>query len=509
MTLSTELIAKFVKATKDSDKTKTDTIVYGTVVKQGTSTYVQFDGSELLTPVSATADTHSGERVTVMIKNHNAIITGNISSPAARVDDITDVSEVKDTIQEFEILLGYKITTEDLSAVNATINSLIGKSADLEEVTAITAELENLRAMYAELKYVYAEDVEALNAQIESIEAIFGSYADLSADELEAINADITNLRGYNASFTYVEADMLHALHAAIEDLEVKKLSVTDAVIKYANIDFSNIGQAAMEYLYSRSGLIENVVIGDGIITGVLAGVTIKGDLIEGGTVVADKLVIQGEDGLYYKLNMSGETVEAEQTEYNSLNGTIILAKSITAEKIAVDDLVAFDATIGGFQITEDAIFSDVKDSEDNTVRGTYLDKEGQVNFGDADHYIKYYRDDNGEYHLAISAETILYNINGQQRSIADLGVIGEYVKIGTYEDEPCIELGETDSDFKLVITNTRIMFMEGTGVPAYISNQSLFIKKAVIEEELQQGGFIWKARSNGNLGLIWKGVSS
>ena len=90
-----------------------------------------------------------------------------------------------------------------------------------------------------------------------------------------------------------------------------------------------------------------------------------------------------------------------------------------------------------------------------------------------------------------------------------DLGILNDYVKIGTYEDEPCIELGESDSDFKLLITNTRIMFMEGSSVPAYINNQSLYIKKAVIEEELEQGEFIWKARSNGNLGLIWKGASS
>ena len=95
------------------------------------------------------------------------------------------------------------------------------------------------------------------------------------------------------------------------------------------------------------------------------------------------------------------------------------------------------------------------------------------------------------------------------QQAVDDLGILNDYVKIGTYENEPCIELGETDSDFKLLITNTRIMFMEGTSVPAYINNQSLFINKAVIEEELQQGEFVWKARSNGNLGLIWKGATS
>lgn len=83
-----------------------------------------------------------------------------------------------------------------------------------------------------------------------------------------------------------------------------------------------------------------------------------------------------------------------------------------------------------------------------------------------------------------------------------------EYVRIGVYEDEPCIELGESDSDFKLLITNTRILFREGSSTPAYITNRSLHIKKAVIEEELIQGQFVWQYRSNGNLGLIWKGVT-
>lgn len=99
--------------------------------------------------------------------------------------------------------------------------------------------------------------------------------------------------------------------------------------------------------------------------------------------------------------------------------------------------------------------------------------------------------------------------VNSLRQAVIDLGVLNDYVKIGTYENEPCIELGESDSDFKLMITNTRIMFMEGSSVPAYINNQSLNIKKAVIEDELQQGEFVWQVRSNGNLGLIWKGANS
>lgn len=92
-------------------------------------------------------------------------------------------------------------------------------------------------------------------------------------------------------------------------------------------------------------------------------------------------------------------------------------------------------------------------------------------------------------------------------QAVSDLGVLAEYVNVTTYEGEPCLELGESDSDFKLFITNTRIMFMEGSDIPTYINNQSLYIKKAVVEEEMQQGGFVWKVRSNGNMGLMWKGA--
>ena len=96
--------------------------------------------------------------------------------------------------------------------------------------------------------------------------------------------------------------------------------------------------------------------------------------------------------------------------------------------------------------------------------------------------------------------------VSNLSNAVDDFGVLTEYVKIGTYEGEPCIELGESDSDFKLLITNTRIMFKEGSGTPAYITNQSMHIKKAVVEEELQQGSYVWKIRSNGNMGLQWIG---
>lgn len=96
--------------------------------------------------------------------------------------------------------------------------------------------------------------------------------------------------------------------------------------------------------------------------------------------------------------------------------------------------------------------------------------------------------------------------INALNQAVNDLSA---YVKIRAYENEPCIELGAGNSDFKLLITNTRIMFMEGSAVPTYISNQTMYIDKLRVETELQQGDFVWTQRANGNLGLMWKEVTS
>lgn len=419
MKLSSDLISQFVKVTNDSKKENDETTVYATVVYNG-KPYVKLDGSDLLTPISTTADVKDGERVTVMIKNHTATVTGNISSPSARTDD---VKEIGSKISEFEIVMAYKVTTEDLEAVNATIENLRAKVGNFTDIDAVTAEINKLQAKFASLEYVSATDMDVLNADIENLQASFATITDLTTEDLEALNAEIANLKGYTADFTYVSADVLEAIKANIKELEVKKLSAESADLKYANIDFANIGEAAIKAFYAKSGVIQDVVISDGQVTGKLVGVTIIGDLIEGGTVKADKLVIKGEDGLYYKLNTNGETISTEQTEYNSLSGTIITAKSITAEKIAVDDLVAFDATIGGFNITENAIYSGVKTAAGNTTRGIYLDSEGQLSVGDANNFLRYYKDQNGDYKLEISAGSISISSSGKtiEETITDI----------------------------------------------------------------------------------------
>lgn len=753
MALSSDLVSRFVKTTKDEPETKKETFVYGTIHIENERTFVKIDGASELTPVAtttyfdSTATSVNGERVVVMIKNHSATILGNITSPSARQEDVSDAIETsnaaKAEIEEFNKIISEKVDTEQFTAEIARIDDLTVK---------------NLNTINAKIEDLEVNKVDANTANISNLTTDHAEFKAATAENFSSVNSTITNLSSDYATFKDTSTNKFTAIEANISDLNTSKLSVEDAAITYANIDFANIGDAAITNLYSKSGFIKNITVEDGVFTGTLSGVTIHGDLIDANTVIADKLIIQGEDVLYRRLNTDGVSITSEevQDDTNSLNGSIIQAKSIIADQISVSDLKAFEATIGGFNITDNSIYSGAKSAPDNTTRGIYLDNYGQVSFGDSNEFVTYKRDQNGDYHLEISASSILfgaskksienaiseasienleiggrnlilnsgeevsfsnslknfdlsdygksvlknchvsisfdmytdepgigldyylryvadgngkavgitklnnltdsytrysttfelgdYNLetfsirstqyttgdnhsetatiyvknikveignkvtdwtpapedmateeevnnaqmsadeaqtlagdnegrissaesilqqlsdcistlvtdqNGTslmtqtengwtfstseiqsvidttsenldalanelgdtsnlvsilQETVNDLGVLSDYVKIITYEDEPCIELGETDSDFKLMITNTRIMFREGSSTPAYLNNQSLYINKAVIEEELQQGEFVWKVRSNGNLGLVWKG---
>ena len=392
MDLSKELVDAFVKVTNDSTENKNESTVYGTIVKLHDTTYVRIDGSDLLTPITSTVAVADGERVTVMIKNHNATVTGNVTSPAAKDSDVQGKANKEDLDVE-------KGRVDELSTRTLTVEEKV--TANEGYISQLTVENETIKgrldAQEADIKVINNEKLSSKDADLK--------YATI--EDANVIHESVRNLEGDYSAFKESSADHFTANDAEIDNLKSQKLNAVDADLKYANIDFSNIGKAAMEYFYAQSGLIKNVTIGDATISGEIVGVTFRGDLIIGNTIVADKLVIKGEDGLYYKLNTDGVVTEKDQTDYNSLNGQIIRAKSVTAEKVAVDDLVAFGATIGGFHITLHSIFSGVKESATNTTRGIFLGDDGQFAFGDGSDYVKYYRDQNGTYKLAISASEI------------------------------------------------------------------------------------------------------
>lgn len=96
MKLPSNLISRFAKLTASDKTEKQETTVYGTIKERNGSKYVLLDGAEILTPVTTTVEFKDGERVTVLLKNHTATVTGNITSPARN----SSVGDLEDTVKE-------------------------------------------------------------------------------------------------------------------------------------------------------------------------------------------------------------------------------------------------------------------------------------------------------------------------------------------------------------------------------------------------------------------------
>lgn len=113
MNLPIDLISQFAKATKSEKSIKTETTVYGTVAHQNGGTYIKFDGSDLLTPVTTTVEMRDGERVAVLLKNHTATVIGNISSPAVGNETVVEVENQLDS----KLTADGFITNEEIDAI--------------------------------------------------------------------------------------------------------------------------------------------------------------------------------------------------------------------------------------------------------------------------------------------------------------------------------------------------------------------------------------------------------
>lgn len=168
--------------------------------------------------------------------------------------------------------------------------------------------------------------------------------------QIQAMTNAIKNVQ-YNA----VYANELYAKtaelgFASINELttEVAKmgfLTAGEADIAYAKIDFSNIEKTTIGQMFLDIGLVSDMTIVDGHITGTLSGVKITGDLFEANTIKADSLLLTGEDGVIYRINATASGLSKEKLsdeKYQKyLSGTDIVAESITTTQLAANSVTA------------------------------------------------------------------------------------------------------------------------------------------------------------------------
>ena len=200
----------------------------------------------------------------------------------------------------------------------------------------------------------------------------------LQANKIAANTGIFEHLLANDAQIKTLKADKLdvdvaNMKQATIDTLRAGTAQVDGLDTAYANIDGANIGEAFIGNVFTKNAMIEGAIVTTLNAAGEIIAVKLNADYIDAHSIKVDRLILLGQDGLYYTLNANGQTMEQLQTNENSLSGSIITAQSITASKVAVDDLAAFKATIAGLILEDGSIHTFGKTSAMSSVDGFFI----------------------------------------------------------------------------------------------------------------------------------------
>ena len=344
MGVSYDLISEFVKITNDKKDDKKEGTVYATVVGGTEDKYVRIDGSDLLTPMDTTTDIEDGERVTLMIKDHKAIVTGNVTTPSASTTKVHKVAEsvnsVSDRVGTFELVVADKVSTNELEAYKATIEVLIANKATIEDLTATNAIIENLKVKDAEIEHAVVENLKATTADINILNADFAQIKTL-------VNGNLTsdNILSFN--------------------LTSEKVTVDDAFIKDAMIDTISAGKINAGKINTNSVSIGSED-GGMLITGSTQQFTDKNGNVRiqiGKDASGDfTFVLYSEDGTGQIINQNGITASA------------------IGDGLIVNNMVSDNAAIAGGKLDISSVITEINGDTSTTIKSSkiYLNEQQQ-----------------------------------------------------------------------------------------------------------------------------------
>lgn len=202
MELSKVIIDDFAKVTNDDRHISQNTTLYGTIKVNGDKNYVQLDGSDLLTPCSSSVNVKDGERVMVVVGGHEAVVTGNMSSPAARLGDVDDAKkEIGDAVDQSLDAYDVKLAQMNELAANTLGFYYTEEKTEDGSIIAYRHDRPNL----SESKIIYKTGIEGFFLSVDggqTWKAGFDSNGDAVLNILYAIGIQSKwiNTRGFTAT---------------------------------------------------------------------------------------------------------------------------------------------------------------------------------------------------------------------------------------------------------------------------------------------------------------------
>lgn len=309
MGLSSELASQFAKVTNDSSRNTNGTKLYGTIAMLGEVPHVKLDGTEDLTPISRTVEVAEGDRVEVMIANHSATVTGNLTDPSIGVvragnleSKITQTAEqIQLQVSDLEKNLDSKITqtateirsevsdldgrfSENITTVeNGIRNDMANSLASMSDtLTGLSNDLTGLGEDLSGLEESTNSNISTINASIETltfnVSNLDSKITQTAAEIRSEVSAEVTDL---NATIVNTETGIRDTISIEVASLDSKITQTatsiqTDVSAKFKTVDgeiekFSTFKQTVEGFSFMGTGGTVKISGGDINLTGAIS----------------------------------------------------------------------------------------------------------------------------------------------------------------------------------------------------------------------------------------------
>lgn len=343
---------------------------------------------------------------------------------------------------------------------NSKIADSTIENSKIKNSTITNAKIADATIEWEKVSKSFIADLTADNAYIEHLKATIGEFGYITAENADLTYATITSLQAVDGKIDTLSSKAITTENLSAKVADLGYLSADSADLKYANIKLSNIEVADIATLFAEVGLIDRATIVEGHITGFLDSVEVNAANITAGTLVADRILLKGENGLLYSLNNLGElqsktvdTLDGYILTDRTVNADKIVAKSITASELDVEKVFADSAVIK-------KIFS-----QDVTATGTIT----------------------GATLKGANAEIDNGLIGGF--NIKEDGISKEYTKSSS-------EVSEKQDSYELVISSNGIPSFKGTG-QIWKDNSTKVIYESIFDNTLTIDQYMFLNNSN------------
>lgn len=217
------------------------------------------------------------------------------------------------------------VTARSIRAAAVSADAIAAKAVTTEKLAAGAVTTETLAA-----EAVTTEKLEAESVTTEKMAAGAVTTEKLAAESVTADNIEAGAVQTKHLGAGSVTAEKIKADSITADRMKAKTITAESGIL--------------------ADGVVGTAQIADGSITTAKI-VSLNADVITAGTLSVKRLILVGEDGLIYNINAAASGLTAEELTdekyQNQINGTVIVAKSITAAQIAAESITGNEILAG------------------------------------------------------------------------------------------------------------------------------------------------------------------